>query len=369
MKQFKFTLLLIVALTTIISSCDTGSNIKYVQRNKVLVLNEGNHLAQDGSVYVYDEDTKMMTPNAFAKANNNKKLGATLMSGTFSNYGIGYLLCSNPDKIEVINVLNMKTLTNPIEANLSNTREIALGGEFIFVTNAGETRVENPDGSYSYTESYVSVYNASNNNPVDTIHVGTDAHGMLYFENALYVGTKEGIVKLRRDGSRFVTEEVYQDEEYTGAVKHLCYYNNRIYASIPGYGVIEYDPYDDRTRNRFDMANCLDPYTGYITIDSEGRLYSYATDWDSETSGIYVLSLATGELEEIYSGMNLYSVGVSTYSGNLFTSEANGFATNSTMDIIDLKTGYSVGSQTTGIGTFRYLFFSYFEEDTTTEEK
>ena len=217
MKQFKFTLLLIVALTTIISSCDTVSNVKYVQRNKVLILNEGNYKAQEGSVYVYDEDTKMMTPNAFAKANNNKKLGATLMSGTFSNYGIGYLLCSNPDKIEVINVLNMKTLTNPIEANLSNTREIALGGEFIFVTNAGETRVENPDGSYSYTESYVSVYNASNNNPVDTVHVGTDAHGMLYFENALYVGTKEGIVKFFTSSENWFGMTYPEDREIVKA--------------------------------------------------------------------------------------------------------------------------------------------------------
>ena len=33
----------------------------YVQRNKVLILNEGNYKSQDGSVYVYDEDTKMMT--------------------------------------------------------------------------------------------------------------------------------------------------------------------------------------------------------------------------------------------------------------------------------------------------------------------
>ncbi len=374
MKQFKFVLLLLAAFSILSTSCEPISQTKYVQKNKVLVLNQGNYKSQDGSVYVYDEDTKIMTPNAYAKANNNARLGATLMSGTYSSYGIGYLLCSNPDKIEVINVLTMQTLSNPIEQNLLNTREIALGTEHIFVSNAGTDYVELADGSWEYINSYVSVYNQSNNNAVDTIHVGSDAQGMIYYNNALYVGTKAGIVKLEKNGDKYVKESTYTDEEYPGAVKYFAYYNNLLYASIPGYGIIAYDPNDEKVRERYPVAECLDS-NGYITMDTEGNIYTFATkytaDWsDVESSCVYRLNTKTGETVKLFDGEYLYSVGISPYSGNVFTSEANGFMSNSTVNIFNPKTETSVDNKTAGIGTFRYLFFSYYEEDTnSTEEK
>lgn len=374
MKQFRFTLLLLAVFSILSTSCEPLSSTNYVQRNKVLVLNQGNYLSQDGSVYVYDEDAATMTPNAYAKANNNTRLGATLMSGTYSNYGIGYLLCSNPDKIEVINMLTMQTLSNPVETNLLNTREIALGDEHFFVTNAGTEYEVQEDGSYEYINSYVSIYDQSNNNPIDTVHVGSDAQGMIYYNDKLYVGTKEGIAILEKDGSKFTYAGTYTDEEYPGAVKYFAYYNNLLYASVPGYGIIAYDPADEKVRERYPVAYCLDS-NGYITMDSEGNIYSFATkynaDWSSiESSNVYRINTKTGEAGEIFDGEYLYSVGVSPYSGNIFTSEANGFQSNSSVNIIDPKTATSVATKTAGIGTFRYLFFSYWEEDdTTTEEK
>ena len=226
MKQTKFILLFIAAFSMLLSSCDMGNSTQYIQKNKVLVLNQGNYKSQDASVYIYDEDEKTMIPNAFARANNNTKIGATLMSGTFSNYGVGYLLCSNPDKIEVINVVTLQTLTEPITTNLANTREIALGNKYLYVTNAGEDFVESPDKMREYTNSYVSIYDLSNNSFVAKVDVGSDAQGVVFADGYAYVGTKAGIVKISSGGSNFYAEETYADEEYTGAVKYLCYYNN-----------------------------------------------------------------------------------------------------------------------------------------------
>jgi hypothetical protein len=254
----------------------------------------------------------------------------------------------------------MKSLTAPITEGLSNCREISGAGNFIFVTNAGKDYIVNPDGSYEYTKSFVSTYSASNLIFMDKIDVGSDAQGMAWLENRLFVGTKDGIVVLIYDGNRLRKEKVYKDEEYSGAVKYLCVVNDKVYASVPGYGVFEYDPYEGRTRNRYELP--LDS-NGYILSGPDNKIYTCATiynttDWSVESSNVYQLDPASGAIKTVASGEYLYSVGISNYSKNIFTSEANGFTTNSTVQIINPEKGL-VGEAIAGVGTFRYLFVSY----------
>lgn len=358
----KTTLLFIIAVTALFSSCD-NNNTHYVQRNKVVILNQGNYSEQNASVYMYDEDNQSLIPNTFESANSGQKLGATLMSGTFASTGVGYLLCSNPDKIEVVDILTTKVLTQPITAELSNVREIIIGGGYIFVTNFGTDYTVLPNGSWEYTNSYVSIYNGMTNAFVTKIEVGSDAQGMLYDNNTLYVATKGGIVTIRHNANTFIKdEETYKDEMYTGYVKYLCMNNNIIYASVPGYGVFAYDPIDNRTRNRYEMPMDMD---GFITMDRSGDIYSYATiydsSWNVESSNAYKLDVSAGTYQTIVNGEYLYSIGVSPYSGNIYTSEANGFTVNSTMNITNPDTGNLIDTKVTGVGTFRYLFCSYLE--------
>ncbi len=371
MRHFKFFLLLVAAASVLFTSCNPISNTKYIQKNKVIILNQGNYLSQDGSVYIYDEDTKDMTVRAYARANNNTSIGATVMSGTYSRYGFGYLLCSNPDKIEIVDILTMKTLSNPIEKNLSNTREILLGGEYIFVTNAGDKFTEDEYGIREYTDSYVSIYFQNNNALKDTIHVGSDAQGMICVDSYLYVGTRDGIVKIQYDGSDFKKVGIYQDEEYTGAVKYLCYSNNLIYASVPGYGVYAYDPIDGRTREHYDMADELDS-NAYITL-FEKDIYTFSTTYEPDytvaSSNVYKLNLDSGEITNIYDGEYVYGVGVSPATKNMFISEANGFTTNSMINIVNTQTESVINTPTAGVGAFRFLFVSYYEEDKSEEQK
>lgn len=359
----KIILLFSALLSITLFSCNSDDSLKteFEIKNKVIVLNQGNYTEQNSSIYIFDEDTKVMTPNAYSTANNGTKLGATLMSAIFSTTGVGYLLCSNPDKIEIVDILSMKVITAPITTGLSNTREIAGGGGYVFVSNAGTEYNVLPDGFYEYTDSYISVYSATSLDHISDVEVGSDAQGMVFHEGRLYVGTKEGIaILIKEGGNSFELLEVYKDEEFPGAVKYLTVMNNRIYASVPGYGVLEFDPYDGRVRKRFEMP--LDS-NGYITHGPDNMIYTFATiynttDWSIESSNVYQLDPSSGNVKTVASGQNLYSVGVSHYSKNIYTSEANGFQSNSTINIIDPQNGF-VGSTTGGVGTFRYLFVSY----------
>ncbi len=347
-------------------SCDTGNDYKdYVQRNKVLILNQGNYTEQNSSICVYDENTRTLVPNAFSAANGGTKLGATLMSGTYSPMGLGYLLCSNPDKIEVIDMFTMRVISSPITEGLLNTREIAVSNGYIFVTNAGDDPVEVAPYTYEYPNSYVSIYSATDHRLVATIPVGTDAQGLIALQNSIFVGTKEGIVHIEKSGRDFYKNDVYTDEVYTGAVKYLCGTENRLFMSVPGYGVLAYTPYENKVLKRYELP--LDA-NGFITVNPmTGDVYSivttYNADWSIESSKVYKLNPDSEAITEVHRGEYLYSVGVSPASGHLFTSEANGFTTNSTLKVIDMTTGDMVNSATVGVGTFRYLFYSYLDEE------
>ena len=374
MKQFKFIILLAAVASALFSACTPWQSVEYEQKNRVVILNQGNYTAQDASVYIYDEDTKEMTVNAYSKANNNTKLGATLMSGTYSMYGLGYLLCSNPDKIEVVNILTMQTLSNPIKEQLLNTREITLGGEYIFVTNAGNDYIVKEDGSYEYTNSYLSIYNISNNSLKDTIHVGSDAHGVVCWNSSVFVGTKDGIVEIDYDGTTFKKAGVYQDEEFNGTIKQLITDNTNIYASVPGHGIFAYDPSDNKTRKRYARPDLVDNITGHMTMGPDKCLYTYATtyspdDWSVENSNVFRVNLQTDEITHVYNGEYVYGVGVSPYSGNIFIPEANELQTNSTIYINHPTQELLVDRQIGGIGTFKFLFVSTYEEKKETESK
>jgi hypothetical protein len=373
MKQFKFIFLLAIAASTLFAACTTWDNIEYIQKNRVVILNQGNYTSQDASVYIYDEDTKEMTVAAYSRANNNTKLGATLMSGTYSIYGYGYLLFSNPDKIEVVNILTMQSLSNPIKDKLSNTRDITLGGEYIFVTNAGKDYVVNADGSWEYTNSYLSIYNINNHSFKDSINVGSDAQGVVTMNSHVFVATKDGIVKIEYDGASFRKVGIIQDEVFTGPVKCLVNDNNNIYASVPGHGIFVYDPYEDRIRERYDMAEMLDSNAN-ITLGKDNCIYTYSTtydpaDWSVASSNVFKLNLTTEEISTVYNGEYVYGVGVSPYSGNVFISEANEFQTNSTIYISKPDQESLVDHQTAGVGAFKFLFVTNFEEDKQDEQK
>lgn len=360
-KIFTFlTLVAVLALT----GCNTSSNMRIVQHHNVCILNQGNYSEGNSSISVYDESTGTITNNAFEKA-NGYKLGATLMSGGFNSYGVCYLLCANPDKIEVVDIITMKSLAEAITDGLNNPREILVAGSFFFVTNCGDEYIVADDGSWVYTNSYVSIYSAVSNSKLKDIYVGSDAHGMAFKENGLYegtlyVGTRDGIVAIdcNANGEFKMRDEVYSDEEYTGNVRYLHVSGELVYASVPNKGIYAYNPSNKNTAWRSDIP--VD-FNGNMS-GNDKTIYTYATmynpDYTIASSDIYALDLSSRNYTKVASGENLYSVGVSPSSGNIFYSEANGFTTNSTMTVIS-NNGTPVDLETAGVGTFRYLFYSY----------
>lgn len=359
----KIFLLFAFAVSLVFTSCNSDP-LPTERHDVVYVLNSGNYSEHNGSIYLYDETTKRMENNIINKS-NGEELGATIMDGIYNVYGMGYILCSNPDKIEIIDLYRNpgRRLTNPItdaDGQLRNTREIMLGDNWIFVSNQGETYVEQPNGMYEYTNSFVSIFDANTNTLVGKVEVGSDAQDLVYSNNKLYVATKDGIVVVRCEptGDFRISNTIEPEADFAGPVKHMCIVNGVIYASIPGKGIWAVSIGSETTVDTYAME--LD-YDGYLFLADDGYIYTYVNDYVAGTANVLKFDPKNGNVTSaVPEGHNFYSVGVSPATGNIFYSEPNDYITNSTMNVVDGKTGQIIDTQVAGVATYRYLFLSYY---------
>lgn len=359
----KIFLLFAFAVSLVFTSCNSDP-LPTERHDVVYVLNSGNYSEHNGSIYLYDETTKRMENNIINKS-NGEELGATIMDGIYNVYGMGYILCSNPDKIEIIDLYRNpgRRLTNPItdaDGQLRNTREIMLGDNWIFVSNQGETYVEQPDGMYEYTNSFVSIFDANTNTLAGKVEVGSDAQDLVYSNNKLYVATKDGIVVVRCEptGDFRISNTIEPEADFAGPVKHMCIVNGVIYASIPGKGIWAVSIGSETTVDTYAME--LD-YDGYLFLADDGYIYTYVNDYAASTANVLKFDPKNGNVTSaVPEGHNFYSVGVSPATGNIFYSEPNDYITNSTMNVVDGKTGQIIDTQVAGVATYRYLFLSYY---------
>jgi len=352
----KNTFLITVTLLLALISCTRNVIPESEKYHGVIVLNQGNMSQQNGSISYYNEETTDLKNLAYEVANDGISLGSIVLTGCVDENNVAYLLCAYPDKIVRIEASTAKRIASDITQGLANPRNILVHGGFIYVTNSGTDYIE--DGWFwEYINSYVAVYNQKSGIHVKDIPVGSDAEGICIFNNQLFVAVKEGVKVI--DLATGSIKNTIRSKTFWGAAKHLVVdYQNRVWVSYPGEGVMEIDAsYTAEGRT----INVPLDYEGYITVNRErDQILTFATEyddnWQSIGSSIYAVDLKNGTYKSLLKGTQFYSAGANPYTGTIYTSEVNGFVTNSTMMVLK-PDGRVVDEKTTGVGTARYLFF------------
>ena len=97
-----FHLFLIAAFAVVFfSSCEKDNPIPEITFDqKVLIINQGNFTEHSASLSLFDEKTMTITNRVYETA-NGISIGATIVSGTVSPQKEAYLVCNNPDKIDI----------------------------------------------------------------------------------------------------------------------------------------------------------------------------------------------------------------------------------------------------------------------------
>ena len=339
-----------------IASCSKDSKPQESVHRGVIIINQGNFSSQNGSISYYDEESGQVLNLAFEAANGGVSLGAIILSGWVDDSNIAYLLCANPDKLVRMEAATARVTAPNITQALVNPRNVLVHAGRIYVTNSGSDYIE--DGWFwEYINSYVAVYNQSTGAHITNIPVGSDAEGLCVVGNQLFVAVKEGVKVI--DLTTKAIKNTITSQTFWGAAKHLVVdYQNRVWASYPGEGVMEIN--SSYTAEARTITVPLD-YEGYITTNKErDQILTFATlyddFWQSIGSSVFAVDLRSGSYKILIDGEQFYSVGANPFTGSIYTSEVNGYVTNSTLLVLK-PDGTKIDTKTVGVGTARYLFF------------
>ncbi|MCL2097513.1 MAG: hypothetical protein FWH23_01970 [Bacteroidales bacterium] len=349
----RFFLLAFVAVT--LNAC-LGDPPVYRYDNIVIVINQGNFTDQNGSISYYYEDTKEVKENVLNIANGTT-LGASIQSAEVSNTGALYLVCNYADKIEVFDISTGRAVASPFTgSDLSSPRYIA-GGNSLYITNWGEG-VDNGSGWQIFPDSYVLALSYYNNNWVAgrKIPCGTSAEDIRNINNKLYVATEEGIAVIDVNNGDAIDLIIPPAGTFGGAKSFVQSKNNLLWASYPdAQKLVAIDLTNNSVQGAYDMP--LD-WMGPIACNYAGtKIYS------CKDNSIFELDVDTKAFETFFTGVSgayFYSIGVSPFTGNVYTANTK-FDGNSTLLVLSAE-GNLIDQKTVGVGTCGFRFLQKVEE-------
>ena len=354
-----FHLFLIAAFAVVFfSSCEKDNPIPEITFDqKVLIINQGNFTEHSASLSLFDEKTMTITNRVYETA-NGISIGATIISVTVSPQKEAYLVCNNPDKIDIVEATTGK-LKSTITNSLASPRNMIFAGDKLYVTNWDYDHIVNDSGWWEYPESFIAVYDAVTKAFIKKIPAGTDAEGIAMFGTRLFVAVKEGVRVFDASRDDYPVITTIRPSGVTGNAKHLVFDSSyKLWVSFPEKGLVRIDPVTLVADKVVDIP--VDSMDGFITSDGKGKkIYTYITEYDSNYNpvgaSIFSMDAASYSISEVLEGTYFYGVGVSPATGNIFTAETS-FSSNSLLKVAG-PDGVIKTTAGAGIGTSRYLFF------------
>ena len=347
-KSFTFLTLTIISGLLILSSCDNGGDpVEIPKKTGVLIINEGNFMAGNGSLSFYDEEMKTMTNNVVKNANDGAVIGS-LVQSVYLHDGIGYLLCNDANKIEFIDQENFKFLANPVD-------EVNVPRYMTVVGNKGYITCWGPyDANYALSESYIAVMDLGTRAIVDTLESGSGPEGIIAVDNKLYVAnsfeTSVSIIDLEDNSTikiNFDAAPVHFAPDVKGNIWVSLSAGWQYPADKAGIQAISIASQEKGTF--VPIANVH----GAISADSSGENLYVLTAESYPQTGTTVLAYNTLTkslaANPIISGNNFYGLGYNLTTDKIYVADNLAFAGNGKIMVYDNE-GILLDEQVSGIG-------------------
>jgi len=335
-----------------LSSCesDNGGG-ELTKKTGVLIVNEGNFLAGNGSISFYDEEQMTITNNVVKTANDGSEIGATVQS-IYIHDGVGYIICNGSDKIEFISADEFKYLANPV-TDISVPRYMTTVGDKGYITCWGPF-----DANYGLPDSYIAVMDLSSMSIVDSLACGSGPEGIIASGNKLYVAnsyeTAVSVIDLSDNSTTKIDFDAAPVQLAQGT-------SGTIWVSLSSGWQYPADKAGIQAINTATMGKGtfipVMNVSGPISIDSDGEnIYILSVEpWDgnipNQASEIHVYNTLTKSLRtnSLISGEDFYGLGYNGTTDKIYVTDSKAFAGPGQMYIYD-ATGLKLDEQVTGIG-------------------
>jgi len=361
----KTTLLLVtIAGLFLLASCFDNTPREEASEYVSVIVNEGNFSQKNGSINYYSEETGRLNLQPLGM-----ELGATYQSAAITSNGLLWVLGNNPDKLVTFDAISGRTDMEIPNTQLKNPRFMEFYETYLFVSNWGDP-VANGEWSpgvprYEYPNSYVAVLNAADNFTLTKkLTCGYDAEGMKIYKNRLFVATKAGVEVFDITQASMPNVATIATTAFSGNAKQFVVDSSEnLWVSYTDGGLLGFDPATYAILHTLPQIK-LDDFSGNIAITKDGKkIISYATTYDAQWNpagaAIYATDLASGVQTEVLNGnYYLYGIGVSPFTGNIYTADTR-FDANSELMIVDVDSNEIIARHTVGVGTSRFVFFAY----------
>jgi YVTN family beta-propeller protein len=350
MNKINSILIVLVATTTIFSSCDNENGPNELPlKTSVTVVNEGNYGAGSGSVSFYDEEQMTIQNNVVKNANNDAEIGATVQS-MYQNEGIGYIVCNGPDKIEFINTEDYTFLANP-ETNISQPRYMTSLGNIGYITCWGPWDYSN----YSLPNSYIAVMDLTSMTIVDTLECGSGPEGIIAVGNKLYVANSFEMSVSVIDPAAKTSSKI----NLISSPEHFALdASGKLWVSVSS-GLYAINPGTGQKTDSLDVTNI----DGKMAIDGAGeKIYLLTAEpWDATKSNIasevrvFITKSKTLDSTPLITGEDFYGIGFNKTTSKIYVADSKAFAGPGEIYVYDLD-GKQIDRQTTSVGPNGFVF-------------
>lgn len=343
--------LLIIGGLLFFSSCDEGGEVEIPQKTGVLIVNEGNFGAGNGSLSFYDEELMTITNNVVKNANDGAEIGSIIQS-IYLHDDVGYLLCNDANKIEFIDQDNFKFLANPTD-EVNVPRYMAVVGDMGYISCWGPY-----DANYGLSDSYIAVMDLGAKAIVDTLDCGSGPEGIIALNNKLYVAnsfeTSVSVIDLNDKSSAKINFDAAPQHFVPDAL-------GNIWVSLASGWQYPADKAGiqaiDISSNSKGAFVAIPNLKGNIAINASGeKIYAIAIEpWDAnkpnQASEIQVYNTLTKSLgtNPIISGDNFYGLGYNVTTDKIYVTDNQAFAGNGKIMVYDTD-GMLLDEQVSGIG-------------------
>ncbi|MEX2586168.1 MAG: YncE family protein [Balneolaceae bacterium] len=318
---------------------------------QVLVLNEGNFSDGNGSLTVYDPDSKESLLRAYQQANSSEFTGI-IQSGTLAG-GDLFIVKNNPNEIEILDPVTLKS-----------NNVISVGEQEI--TPVHVVRLNNEKGYLSSLyDGRVYILNLQEGSVEEEwIEVGNNPQQMLIAGNRLFVansgfGNDNRVSVIDTQTDELLTHITVG----TGPSRLELDSNNRIWVlsrGLQAYDGTERDPENDQPG----QVDLIDPsgLSHLATIETGGFPTAFALDplngtaWvvnDDQVQQINMETLSLDEertIDESYHGIGFYQE-----RGEFYLAENTSYEQNGRVIVYSLE-GAPVDTFATGIAPKDFLF-------------